>query len=425
MERFHRSTAPVAATLICGAMVAEIALSTPGTGDYVIRGPVAGDNAGPAINALAHGSVAGLFSHQPSMGLASIILRAPFAGAAGLLGGGNMLVYRVGALACLLPLAAFAAWMAVRRRGAVAGWLPGVLAAGVLLLSPALAEGVRAGHPEGALAGVLGTAAVIAAMRGRATWAAVLLGLAIGTKQWALIAVLPVLMALPDRRMATGTIAGGLAVLLTVAAPLTDPSAFARAAHTEGLTHWVNDYSLWWPLSSPFHLSSGALAPARLLPFGFNRSTATMVALLVALPLCALSWIRARRQGGTFDPLALLALLGMLRCACDSTTLEYYYLAALIPLAAWEAVGLERLPVMTALAATAVALISGDALHDSPVLLSAASISWTLILCGYLASRAFHAEPSSRGLRQEISADRVRTLLSGIGNRPHHVGSGR
>jgi hypothetical protein len=62
------------------------------------------------------------------------------------------------------------------------------------------------GHPEELLGAVLCIAAVLVAMRGRAVWAGVLLGLAIANKEWGLVAVGPVLLALPRER-ACGAVA--------------------------------------------------------------------------------------------------------------------------------------------------------------------------------------------------------------------------
>jgi hypothetical protein len=342
----------------------------------------------------------GYFAHQPAIGLTSILLRLPFAGLASMLGGNDLGLYRAGAAACLIPLGVLAAWLVLDRRSETFGRLAGLLAAAVLLLSPAVADAVRAGHPEEVLAGVLATGAVIAATRGHTGWAATMLGLAVGAKPWALIAAPPVLMAVPAQRVRTVAIAGGLAAILVGIAPLADPAGAIRALHGEGATHLVNAFSLWWPLSSSVHLASGVLAPARWLPLGMTRSIASLVGLAVALPLLMLGWARARRRGDACDALALLALLGSVRCAIDPTHLEYYYVAALIPLAVWEVVGRGRLPLLTALGTVAVGVSFGGSLHITSAALSALSITATLILIGYLARRAFHGERSDSRLRR-------------------------
>jgi hypothetical protein len=130
-----------------------------------------------------------------------------------------------------------------------------------------------------------------------------------------------------------------------------------------------------------------------------TRSAASLVGLAVAIPLLTLGWARARRRGDACDALALLALLGIVRCAVDPTHLEYYYVAALIPLAAWEVVGLGQLPLFTILATAAVALGFGGSLHAAPSLLSAASITGTLMLVSYLSHRAFHGKATEFRLR--------------------------
>jgi hypothetical protein len=91
------------------------ALSTRSTGDYAPHAPVCGDNAGPGLQALAHGNLAGFVHLQPLMGLTSLLLRVP----AVALGSSDLARYRFGSLACLLacalPLAAYPAASACRR----------------------------------------------------------------------------------------------------------------------------------------------------------------------------------------------------------------------------------------------------------------------------------------------------------------------
>lgn len=366
------------AILAC-AVTTSIAFATTSTGDYTVHGSVGGDNAGPAIDALIHGNLGGYVAHQPAIGLVSLLVRAPFAALASLLGGGGLLTYRLGAAACLLSLGPFAAWLVLRRRPPGVGWIPGVAAAVLLLLSPAVRDAVQSGHPEDVLAGVLATVAVIAATRGHARWAAVILGLAIGSKPWAGIAVAPVLVAVPGERTRTLLIAGALTLALTAIAPLADPAAFVRSLHGEGATHLVNALSFWWPVSSPVHLASGVLVSTRALPFGMGRSAASLIGLAAALMLLALGWNYARHRGRACDALALLALLGVMRCAIDSTHLYYYYLVVLLPLVVWETVGLDRPPLVGALATVAVFLIPGTATHLAPAALSAASIAGTVL----------------------------------------------
>jgi hypothetical protein len=97
--------------------------------------------------------------------------------------------------------------------------------------------------------------------------------------------------------------------------------------------------------------------------------------------------LRARRRGATADPLALLALLGVLRCVVDSTHLEYYWIAALIPLAGWEAIE-NRAPIVTALTSLGLGLLYAAAGHVPSGELYLVSLAGKLILVAYLAQRA-------------------------------------
>ncbi len=385
-----------AAVLISLAIVADIALSATAMGDYVPGGATLGDNAAPGLSALVHGNLAAYAAHQPAIGLTSILLRVPAAEAVRLFGGGQLVTYQLGALACLVPLALFAAWLAAGRPALGRSRVPRVVAALVIVLSPVLRDTLSAGHPEDVLTAVLVTASVIAASRDRAGWAAVMLGLAVGCKPWGLIAVAPVLIALPGRRVFAAVLAGAIAIVLAGAAPLADPAAFARALHGEGHTNLVNPLSLWWPFSSSFHLPTGQLADARMLPLGLSRAQASVLALMLVAPLAIAGCARGVRRGESFDPLALLTLFALLRCACDSTHLAYYYFALLVPLATWEAVSLERLPLMAVTVTVAVALIPHALRAGSPTAVWVVSSVGTLALIGYVSRNllAIDREPT-------------------------------
>jgi hypothetical protein len=389
-----RVVGPVLIVLVAWAALVALALSTVTGGDYIAAGPVSGDNPGPAIAALAHGDLAGLVARQPAMGLTSIVLRAPFAAAAPAFGGGNLMIYRLGAFACLLVLGAFAIWLAARPAPPGVGRLTGALAGAAILLSPITLACFHAGHPEEILAAALATGAMIAALHGRPGWAAVMLGLAVGTKEWALIAALPVLIALPERRWRSAAVAGAVGLLLTASLPLADPAAFARASNWVGGLRDVNPSSLWWALSKPIAMLPGGFTDARILPLGLTRSTASMVDLAIVGLGAAVIWARTRRHRRTCDALALLALLGLVRCAGDPVTLGYYYVALLVPLAAWEAVGLGRAPLVTVLTTAGVAFVHGHWLDGAPVARNLASIAFTLIVGGYLIHASFGVEAS-------------------------------
>jgi hypothetical protein len=392
----------------CAALL-ELVFSTHGSGDYLPGGPVSGDNAAPAISALMHGDLAGYAAHQPTMGAASLLLRAPMLWVAHALHGDSMLGYQLGALICLLPLALFAGWLVGRRCSGSIERLSGAIAAVLLVLGPVVQDSVSSGHPESVLKGVLMVVAVLAALSGRTRWAGVLLGLAVGTKPDALIAVPAVLVALPERRWESLGIAAAISAVLVGAAPLANPGAFVSALHGEGLTHAVNDLSLWWPLGATVHLASGVLAPVHLLPFGLSRSGAAIIAVLVVAPILGWRYLRSRKRGVQTDALALLALLGLVRCLCDSTHLEYYWFTALMPLAAWEVIKVRRLPLLTAICSLAIDWLSDASPHFDPIAVNAISVGGMVLLTWYL-SRAAFGSPAAAATDAHASDARVSTV---------------
>ncbi len=380
----------LAAGLAFGVAAALIVFSTAGSGDYVLGAPVAGDNAAPFLNAVAHGHLAAAVAHQPLMGLVSLILREPVVLVASLSGATGLLAYRLGALVCLLPLALLCATL-VTVPAAYRGHRAALIVAAVLMIAgPATIDAVTVGHPEEVLAITLATAAVLAALADRPLAAAVLLGLAIGTKPWALLAAAPVAIAVSERRLRTLVTAGLVAVPFLVILPLANPGGFADAGSGVGSSHLVNPLSLWWPLGRALGGAPGAVLTDHRLPLGLDRSVAAMLALVLALAVVALLAVRARRRGRQLDPLALLALFGLIRCAVDPLPLEYNLVATLVPLAAWEVVERGRVPLVTAAVALAGTLLFGARLHASPATISALTITFVLALGAYLAREACH-----------------------------------
>jgi hypothetical protein len=395
----------LAVSVAFAALAALAVFSTTGSGDYQPHAPVAGDNAAPALGALAHGHLGAFVSHQPLMGLVSLVLRLPVLIGASATGAADGIGYQLGALACVLPLAVLSAALVTVPGLRWAERLPLIAATVLALVGPATVAAITVGHPEEVLAITLATGAVITALADRPTPTAILLGLAVGTKPWALLAVAPVAVALPEARIRTLALAGLVALPCVALLPLADPGAFTRAGTGVGHMYQTDPLSLWWPLGGTLRGVS-----SHRLPLGLDRSVASLLALAAGLLTVAWFARRSLQRGRQLDPLALLALLGLIRCAVDPVPLEYNLVATLIPLAAWEALELGRLPVLAAAATLAGALLYGARLHVSPALTSALTVAGVLALAAYLARDAFHRR--IRSLATGGAAEHTRPMPS-------------
>jgi hypothetical protein len=379
--------------LLCAATAVYAAVSVSASGDYSGGGGGGADNAGPSIAALAHGHAGRFFADQPLMGLSSLILRAPVVWASDTLGGGSLAGYRWGALLCLLPVAGLAAWTLLRARAAGVA-VAGLIAAGIILLGPQSTSAIALGHPEEALTATPMTASILAATRGRAMWAGLLLGAAVGTKDWAIIGVAPLLVALDHGRVRAMVVAGGTAALLCGLPAVVDPSAFHRAGAAMSGSRGVTAFSGWWLIGlRPAAMRAGSPL-AGLLPFHLTRGILLPFAILTASVVVALAArVRRRnRERGTrqrrqLDPFAVLCLLAVVRCIADPVPLEYYFLAVLVPLAVWEAGVLHRVPVAALLTMLAVDVSFGSGTHLSATSLNLLILAWSLGLAVYLTAR--------------------------------------
>src|SRR3954447_18522125 len=94
-SRKARSAAALALAL---SLSAALVLAAGQLGDYP-------SDAGPALNALAHGHLGRFFELQPLMGLVSVVLRAPFVALAHGTGASELGAYQAGAFPCMLALA--------------------------------------------------------------------------------------------------------------------------------------------------------------------------------------------------------------------------------------------------------------------------------------------------------------------------------
>ncbi|MGH2834039.1 MAG: glycosyltransferase 87 family protein, partial [Solirubrobacteraceae bacterium] len=283
------------------------------------------EEARPAFEALVHGHIASFLNLAPAYG-GSLVLRAPFALMTDLWGGGELAVYRMVALPCLLAAIALGIYLVsdMRSRGRPALWRAIVL--GVCVANPLTLQALEQGHPEELLGGVLCVTAVLLAYREQPLWAGLVLGAAIANKEWALLAIGPVLMALPARRWLCLMSAGASSALLLGPLLLVSAGRFATGVKVAAVSagELFHPWQVWWFLGTPNHVTASpgtgqavnlsARLGWRIEPSWLTGLTHPLI-IAVALPLTMLA-CRRRKDPGV--PLLLLSLLLLMRCMLDT-----------------------------------------------------------------------------------------------------------
>jgi hypothetical protein len=346
----------------------------------------------PAFEALTHGHVLRFLQLAPAYG-GSLVLRAPFALLPSMWSGGALAVYRMVALPCLLAVAALGVWLATRMRREGQRRLSAGVALALCAANPVALYALEFGHPEDLLCAALSIAALVCACGKRPLWAGVLVGLAFATKAWGLIALAPVLVALPAHRP-RAAVAAVLAAAL-VLAPLAwarpgDPlgSSGAAAAQTGTL---FQPWQAWWWIGSSSKVVRGTSGQVRA---GYRAAPAWVSELahplivLLAIPLSVL-WLRMR-SSNPWDAFGLLALLLLARCVLDPWDNVYYALPFLLALTVWEGLARRRPPLLALLATMLVPLTFE--VVPSYVSLDVQSVfflAWSLPLAGLLASALY------------------------------------
>ena len=434
-NRGRASLSAFAIFLALAAVAAAYAWTVEGFGDYASltcqRSPVCDDPA-PAIDALVDRDLNRFFHAQPIMGPVSLALRAPLAGLARAAGAGVRGEYRIGAFACLLALAALGAALALLLRAHGRPIWMQVAAAVACVVNPLTSAALVSGHPEEALAAAFVVGAALFALSERAPATGVLLGLAIATKLWALLAVLPILALLPHRKAVRAGVIG-----VAVGALLVLPMAAGSPATFRDRVHAVNRFgaepgtlsqmsTLWrFGTKKPYEViveDRGEFLLVRRAGWKLSDSAARWVhpAVLLLAAALALGWLRARRE--SFDRRAtvfgVLALIFLLRAALDPSTQSYHHFPMLLALLCLETLGLARAPVVTVLAAAGLAWLrrdpasAGEAMFNTVYIAGAAALSAYLVFITYrsgsLGGRHGAESPEHRAPRLSQRAQGVR-----------------
>jgi len=463
MRRFVRENGLCALGAVgASAAMAWIGLYGFGWSDYELE-------ALPSLNALTHGHVLEFLRIAPAYG-GSLIERAPFALAPGLWGGGELAVYRMVALPCLLAAVVLAVWLCARMRAMGMPVLWRAVAVGVCVANPITLAALEQGHPEELLGACLCIGAVLAALRGRAVWAGVFLGLAIANKEWALLAVGPVLLALtpavkgaaPDERgrvrqgrqgrppqvrqawsaivcTATAAVVAGLILAPLVLVPgggFAATSGSVASSHSEIFQPWQAWWFLGWHGSMVHGLFDAPKPGFRHGPAWVSLVSHPLI-VIVGFVLAGAVWlqrlVRERADAAPAadplpgnparhgrDALLLLALVLLLRCVLDTWDIGYYMLPCSIAMVVWETLGERRAPVLTV-----AGLIAPWALLErlaerglSPDMQSALFLAWTVPLVAYLALRLYAPEVGVHlhaRVRARVRA-RQETTVSSVGS---------
>jgi hypothetical protein len=384
--------------LVTTAATLTVALATHQSGDYQSAiGFAVTDNPAPATNALADGRLHDFFALHPYMGSFSLLLRAPFVAASRWLGADDVTVYKVGSVVCLVSVALLAMWVSrlMARRGQPLGIRLLVVVA--LVLNPLSLNAIWLGHPEEPMAAALCIGAVLAARDRRVAAAGVLLGLALATKQWAIVAALPVVLAAPERRWRLALIAGSVTIALALPLAVADPPRFITIAHEASQTLRSPATSLWAPLAASrqeISFTSGLVSI--VTSYSLPPSMAFLPRPLIVVATVLLALLYRRRPGP--DPeglLGLLALCFLVRGMLDPISPAYYYVPFLMALAAWDGLRRRGLPLLTVGSAGAlwflffVARGADNWLSRERALVTVLYLLWALPVTAVIARRIY------------------------------------
>jgi hypothetical protein len=297
--------------------------------------------------------------------------------------------FRLQAIPGLLGLSGLAVALHAPRERAHA-----VLAIVLVTASPVAYLALDAGHPEDVLAAAAATAGVLAAVRTRATLAAVLLTVAVLAKQTAVLALLPAALALPRPKLRVLAFPVVAALLVYGGLQLLRPGGAHMGVAAGSYFH---PWQIWWPLGVPSSAEWAAAGHGDITSPSWLAPIPHPLIVALALPLSLAWWRRGGAGRPREDALALLALLALERCLLDPWNLGYYHVPLVLALAAWETE--KRRPPVIALATTAAIWLTFRTFEVrtgmAPLLMY---LAWTLPLGGMLVRELFAKPARARKL---------------------------
>ena len=362
---------PAVLATALAALLAKAGTLTMAFTDYEVE-------AEPALALLRGGDVAGFLQALPAYG-GSLILRAPFALAPDLWGGGDHALFRSMAVPCLIAsvILAVVLWRRAVERGS--GRWPALLAVTLCAGNPVTLRALETGHPEEILGAALCVAAVMAAGANRALLAGLLLGLAMANKPWAVLALAPALLVLPERRMVALSVGGLVAAAVMAPMLLVGGSAITAVSNSATQTGDIfQPWQVWWFFGDHGEVVRGLVGekPGYRAAPGWVGTVTRPLVVLVPLAVC-LMLARQMRARPWHDGLLLLALVLLLRCLLDPWNVVYYELPFLLALLAWEIHARPGWPLLS-LFATALSWFTLERLSEiaSPDLQAVAFLAW-------------------------------------------------
>ena len=295
-----------------------------------------------------------------------------------------------------------------------------LLVVALLVVNPMTIDAVWLGHPEEPLAAALCIAAALAVAHRRLWLGGILLGLAIVTKQWAIVAVLPVALMAPAGRLRVkiALVAAAVAAAITLPLAVGDPARLSTIASEASQTLRAPATSPWAPFAQS-HQATYYMGGDRFevtttywLPTSVGRLPRPLIIVSTAL-LALLFWRRRERTDEAV--LGLLTLCFLLRGVLDPISPGYYYAPFLMALTTWEGLRTRRVPVLSIGCGAALWLLfetsrNVEALARERPLVTALYVSWALAATWAVARRAY-----GRGLPPALSGNVAQQLADSGG----------